>query len=428
MTRATIFARSSGPAPSGVAVFRLSGPLAGPVLDRLCAGRGEARRARLVEVKGREGGLIDQGLSLWFPGPRSFTGEDVAELHLHGSPAVEAALAEALIGEGLRPASAGEFTLRAFEAGKLDLAQAEGLGDLLEAETDAQRRQALGQLGGGLSEVVGRWRSLILQSLAVLESAIDFADEEGVDDLSASARETVAQLHAEMSEAVRAAGGARMVRRGTTVVVTGPPNVGKSSLVNKLAGSERALVSPSAGTTRDLVETRLDIGGQLVTLIDTAGLREAGEAIEAAGIARAEEAARSADLRLVVGTADTIAGPPDAIERSLFVQNKIDETSNRTPGWLPLSVTTGDGWSTFVEALGASLEPAATGVLTRDRHRHLVEAALISLEPLTNSRALPPEVMSAGLSGSLRKLEELIGAVSPDHVLGQIFSRFCVGK
>lgn len=425
--RDTIFARSSGPGRAGVAVFRISGPRAGEVLDTYCGGRGQPRKAKLVDIKLDDGSLLDRGLTLWFPGPASFTGDDVAELHLHGSIAVDRAFSRAMIDAGLTPAPAGAFTLRAFEAGKLDLSQAEGLADLLDAETEAQRRQALGQLGGRLSAIADTWRREILTILADLEAAIDFPDEEDIPGgIADRANAKIATLAEDMETALSQADQARAVREGITVVITGPPNVGKSSLLNKLLGENRAIVSPEAGTTRDTIEVRLEVAGQLVTIIDTAGLREGAGAIEAQGIERARRAAATADLRIIMAEQGDSVGPVTAGRTTLHVLNKTDRGGTIPSGWIGLSVETGEGWNVFHVKLSECLESAGGGTLTRERHVMLVEHAVGAIQKIP--RDAGPEVRAEILRQALRPLDELVGRIAPDEILGEIFASFCIGK
>ena len=427
--RDTIFARSSGAGRAGVSVFRISGPRAGEVLDAFCGGRGKPRLARLVTMRLTDGTVLDQGLALWFPAPASFTGEDVAELHLHGSPAVERAFGDAMIAFGLSPATAGAFTLRAFEAGKLDLAPAGGLGDLLAAETEAQRRQALGQLGGALSARAEGWRAQVLNALAAYEAAVDFPDEEDVpDDIAARATGPLEALRADMIDALAGAGGAARLREGVTVVITGPPNAGKSSLLNRLAGTDRAIVSEEAGTTRDLLEARIEVAGHLVTLIDTAGLREGEGAIEREGIARARQAAETADLRVEVRDAVTVMGPPPSDGNALYVANKTDLLSSAPPkGWLAVSAMRTDGIVPLVDALTERIAAGGgEGALTRERHVTLVRSAVDRTKLVGGG--LPPELASETLRLVLRDLEELMGRIAPDDVLDEVFAGFCIGK
>ena len=429
--RDTIFARSSGAGRAGVAVFRISGPRAGEVLDAFCGGRGQARRARLARVTLPDGSLLDHGLALWFPGPASFTGEDVAELHLHGSPAVERAFTDAMLDFGLAPATAGAFTMRAFAAGKLDLAQAEGLGDLLTAETEAQRRQALGQLGGAISARAEDWRAAILSALAALEAAVDFPDEDDVPDgVASQALAPLRALHADMRAAIAGADGAARIREGATIVITGPPNAGKSSLLNRLAGSERAIVSDEAGTTRDVLEVRMSLGGQLVTLIDTAGLREESEAgaIERDGIARARRAAETADLCLEVRDGREVDRTAEAGGSAIWIANKADLTDEPVPdGWLAVSAVTGWGVDALLDRMTARIVMSGEGVLTRGRHVALVRRAAGQVETVMAS-AMPPEIAAEALRIALRDLEELTGRIAPDDVLGEVFAGFCIGK
>ena len=425
--RDTIFARSSGSGRAGVAVYRISGPLAGPVLDDMAAGRGEPRRARLVRLSLADGSLLDEGLILWFPAPNSFTGEDVAELHLHGSPAVERALTNALVERGLVPAAAGAFTLRAFEAGRLDLSEAEGLADLLEAETEAQRRQALGQLGGGLSARAGRWRSLALQALASIEAVVDFPDEDDVPDtLGASILPAIDALRRDMEGALAGAGAARALRRGVTVVLTGPPNAGKSSLLNRLLGEPRAIVSDRPGTTRDVIEVSVALAGTLVTLIDTAGLREVEDEVEAEGIARARRAISTADVRIELRDASDLTAQAEESNDVIWVANKIDRVSTVPQGWIGVSALTGDGVDALLTVLGKRFELGDASVLTRQRHVDLVHDATVRLSRL--SFDTPPELVAEDLRRVVYRLDELVGRIAPDDVLGEIFASFCIGK
>ena len=431
MARPTIFARSSGPAPAGVAVFRISGPLAGPALEQLTGTRGTPRRARLTTLRRRDGSTLDEGLALWFPGPGSFTGEDVAELHLHGSVAVERALADEMSALGIEPATAGAFTLRAFEAGRLDLAQAEGLADLLSAETEGQRRQALGQLGGRLSERAEAWRAELLRIFAMIEASLDFPDEEDVPDSVADGLATAVQaLRTSLRDALDGAEVASRLRDGVRVVLTGPPNAGKSSLLNALAGEERAIVSEVAGTTRDVVEVRTEIAGHLVVLTDTAGLRDTSDPVERIGVVRAEAARVSADIVLLLCPArQIVASPtdPDVIALASRADEMADDAT-LPDGWVPVSVRTNDGTAELMAMLRSRLGRAAGGVLTRTRHVAAVRAALTALPGIDSDILRQPELVAACLQRTLRHLDELTGRIAPDEVLGAIFAEFCIGK
>ncbi len=331
--QSTIFARASGAGKAGVAVWRVSGPDAFALAAALCRkAPPKGRRAALRDLFDRDGAKIDRGLVLLFKGPCSFTGEDVAEFHVHGSRAVERALADALAAAGARAAEAGEFTRRALRNGKLDLAQVEALGDLLDAETEAQRRQALGQLDGRLSALAEGWRRRLIAILAPLEADIDFPDEEGVPAaVAARAGPEIEVLLQELRAYARDSDRIRTIRDGVKVAIIGAPNAGKSTLLNRLAGSDLAIVSGLPGTTRDVIEARLDLAGLPVLLADTAGLREAEDAIEAEGIRRTRHRADAADLRVLVVDALTLGqqsptGMAEGLLRDgdLVVVNKVD--------------------------------------------------------------------------------------------------------
>lgn len=308
---ATIFALSSGRPPAAIAVVRISGPRAGDALKALGVKTPEPRKAGLARVRDPETGeMIDEALVLWFPGPHSETGEDVAELQPHGGRAVIAATLAALAKiEGLRPAEGGEFTRRGFENGKLDLTAVEGLADLVMAETEGQRRQAFRQMKGALGNRAEAWRTALVETLALVEARIDFSDEADVpEDLLGPAIARVRELEAEIAAALADGRRGERLREGLTVAIAGPPNAGKSTLLNRLARREAAIVSPYAGTTRDVIEVHLDLGGLPVTLLDTAGIRETGDPVEMEGVRRARARAAEADLVLWVTDARE-AGP-----------------------------------------------------------------------------------------------------------------------
>src|SRR6476661_4377453 len=307
--RDTIFALSSGRPPAAIAVVRISGPRAGDALKALAGKLPEPRKAGLARVRDPDGGeVIDEALALWFPGPNSETGEDIAELQLHGGRAVIAAVLGALGRvEGLRPAEAGEFTRRAFENSRLDLTAVEGLADLIGAETEAQRRQAYRQLKGLLGDRAETWRARLIEALALVEARIDFSDEADVpEDLMTPALKIVRELRDEIAEVLAGAGRGERLREGLVVAIAGPPNAGKSTLLNRIAQREAAIVSPYAGTTRDVIEVHLDLAGYPVTLLDTAGMRETEDPVEQEGVRRARDRAATADLVLWV----TDAGQP----------------------------------------------------------------------------------------------------------------------
>ncbi|MEM6745804.1 MAG: tRNA uridine-5-carboxymethylaminomethyl(34) synthesis GTPase MnmE [Pseudomonadota bacterium] len=432
MNGTTIFARASGSGRAGVAVYRISGPRAGDVLVTLTGGRGKPRYARRVTVRDPDG-VIDDGLALWFPGPRSFTGEDVAELHLHGSLAVERRLSQALLSIGVEPAGPGAFTMRAFAEGKLDLTQAEGLADLLEAETTLQHKQAMDGLRGVLRDAADTWRRDLIEAMAMLDAAVDFPDEEDVPGaVAAGARPAIDRVRMSLTDVLEGSAKARRVQDGIKVAIIGPPNVGKSTLFNRIVDSERAIVSPEAGTTRDIVSERLEIGGHLVTLIDTAGIRADGaSSIEAEGIKRARQAAAAADLRLIAWpSGDGL--PPDWLvelerEGDLRLATKADLGAGEAQGIAvsgshPASV--GRVLSAITERLDAM---AAPGLAATERQQSLLAATLELLEGFGDGTA-EPEVLSERLRAAARRLEELTGRIAPDDILDDIFSSFCIGK
>lgn len=451
MTQAeTIYALSTPPGRAGVAVLRLSGARAGAAIEALSGGPlPEARRASLRRLRDpARGEVIDRGLVLWFPAPNSFTGEDLAELHLHGGPAVIAAAVAALEGlEGLRPAEPGEFTRRAFDAGKLDLTQVEGLADLISAETEGQRRQALRQMDGGLSLLYGAWAERLTRILAQLEAYLDFPDEDLPDSLEAAVGHDILWLQGEIDQHLVGSHAGERLRSGIEIAILGPPNAGKSSLLNALAERDAAIVSEMAGTTRDVVEVQLDLGGFPVTLADTAGLRalDAGDAqreIEREGIRRARARAERADLQVAVF--DLWCWPeldPAVVEvlgpEAMVVLNKADlapppevtELDGRRV--FVLSVKTGAGVGAFLEAIeakvGKELAAAlAAPSLTRARHRKALEVCRDAL--LRAGEAKLPELQAEDLRVALRALGRITGRIDVEDLLDVIFREFCIGK
>ena len=448
----TIFAKASGAGKAGIAVYRLSGPESFSIAERLVGKRTKLREAVLAAFRDPDdGALIDRGLVLLFPAPASYTGEDVAEFHLHGSRAVEIALYETLTRLGARPAAAGEFTLRALRNGKLDLAQAEALADLIDSETTLQRKQALGQLDGRLSAAAEGWRARLLAVMAPLEADIDFPDEGDVPAaVAARAGPAIEDLKKELKSYLAASARARAIREGVAVAVIGPPNAGKSSLVNALAGSEVAIVSDIPGTTRDVVETRLDLGGVAATVADTAGLRgETGDAVEEEGMRRARARARAAHIRVAVldprsdyVSRETLAllRPGDfllwsmadlrpAIPRqggALFPQSIPDGVTA-----LSVSPKTGLGLDVFVHALTGAVAAQGDGddpALTRARHVGAVEEAVAALTRAQARIETAPELAAEDARLAARALGSITGAVGVEDVLGEIFSSFCIGK
>ncbi|MDE2182549.1 MAG: tRNA uridine-5-carboxymethylaminomethyl(34) synthesis GTPase MnmE [Alphaproteobacteria bacterium] len=434
----TIFALASGLGRAGVAVIRVSGKQAADVLKSLTyKGLPKPRRAVLRDLAAG-GALIDRALCLWFVGPASYTGEDLVELHVHGGRAVVEALLAALRAlPGCRLAEPGEFTRRAVENGKLDLTRAEAIADLVDAETEAQRRQALRQFGGALGSLIEEWRQSLLQTLAWAEAAIDFSEEElPADMLERTRAETVRTLRAITGQLADGRRG-ELVRDGLFVAVLGPPNAGKSSLVNALAGRDVAIVSETAGTTRDVIEVRLDFGGYPVTLADTAGLRQVFEAVEAEGVRRALGRAEAADLVLLLldGSAlDPRRDLPENMvknEQCLVVWNKADLPWPERRSGLAISLKTGQGLDALVAALTAQARdclerPGEAVVITRARHRAALEEAAATLERAVEARE--PELFAEDLRLALRALGRVTGQVDVEDLLDVIFRDFCIGK
>ena len=407
-------------------MLRLSGPAAGQALAALAGPLPEPRRAVLRAVRDPESGeLLDRGLAVWFPGPASFTGEDAAELHLHGAPAAMDAVQAALMRQGgLRPAEPGEFTRRAFDAGRMDLTAVEGLAELIDAQTDGQRRQALYALGGGLARQFDGWRERLVAALARIEAAIDFSDEELPEGLEAEVSRAVSETRAEMAEAL--AGGARgeVVRDGFRVALVGAPNAGKSSLLNALAAREVAIVSPGAGTTRDVLEARLAIEGYLVRLIDMAGLHESDDPVELEGMRRARAEAASADLCLLL-TAPDAPPPPDM--PGVPVRTKSDLGAAPGAG-LAVSARTGEGLEALRGAIAKAVRARVAGPPGALRARH-VQALGDAVEALDRFAAAPQTDLAAeDLRLAVRALGRVTGRVDVEDLLDAIFREFCIGK
>jgi len=431
----TIFAPATAAGRAAVAVVRLSGPATAQAVRALAGRLPAARRASLRRLRDAEGQAIDQALVLWLPAPGSYTGEDSAEFHIHGGPAVVSALVEALSAVGLRLAEPGEFTRRAFEHGKLDLAQAEGVADLVDAETEAQRRQALAQLGGRLSQVQARWRDGLIRAAALLEAAVDFPEEEVPADVAARARPILEILADELEAAAADVDRGEQIREGFRIALLGAPNAGKSTLLNALAKREAAIVSPTPGTTRDIIEVPMVLGGYKVILADTAGLRRSEDEIEAEGVRRAEAWAERAGLRvwLVDGYGDPHPEAPASLRKGdivLLTKRDLGEGLEGLPGepftakspndvaWLERSLA-----ETVVEALAGGEPPPAT----RLRHRALLtEAGQRLRQALAEEQAL--ELAAEDVRLAARALDRITGRIDPDEVLGRIFATFCIGK
>jgi tRNA modification GTPase len=462
----TIFALSSGRPPAAIAVVRVSGPRAADAITALGGKLPEPRRAALRRLRDGDT-LLDEALVLWFPGPNTETAEDMAELHLHGGRAVVAAVLAAL-GKvpGFRPAEAGEFTRRAFANGRLDLTAVEGLADLVFAETEAQRAQAMRQFSGALAGRAEAWRSRLIEALALIEARIDFSDQDVPDELVSPALHIAQQLADEIGRTLAEAHRGERLREGLVVAIAGPPNAGKSSLLNRLARREAAIVSPYAGTTRDVIEVHLDLGGYPVTLLDTAGVRESDDPVEQEGVRRAKARAEAADLVLWVveaGAGDSVS-PGRAKENSdrrsmpsesklpdvpasarkneeknkWVVHNKIDLSSKREQPKVSfpeyaISVVTGEGLEQLVSDLAAfardALTAAEPALVTRERHRVALQQTAEALQ-----RALAvggfgqEELVAEELRLAARAIGRLTGRVDVEDVLDVIFRDFCIGK
>jgi tRNA modification GTPase len=422
----TIWALASGTGAAGVAVIRVSGPAAAACMTALCGSLPAPRRAVLRTLRAPDGGHIDHGLVLWFPGPASFTGEDCAEFHVHGGPAIVAAIGAALAAvPGVRLAEPGAFTRRAFENGKLDLTQAEAIADLVAAETENQRKQALRQLEGELGALYGRWREGLVTALSWLDAEIDFPDEALPGGLADRARDALEPLAREMAAHLADDRVGERVREGYRVAIVGPVNAGKSSLLNALAGTDAAIVSDQPGTTRDVVEVRLVLGGQVVWIADTAGLRETVDAVESEGIRRALARAQAADLVIRVAPADGPSAEVGAGEIAVVTKADLRPTGSG----IGVSTVTGDG----IDALKALIaERAAAGSaeaapLTRRRHREGVEQALADVRMALDMIATP-ELAAESVRAAGDALGRIVGRIGVEEVLDRVFSEFCIGK
>ena len=433
----TIFAVATGAGRSAIAVMRLSGPRSGDMLDRLCRTRPEPKVAALRSLRDMDKNLLDQALVLWFPGPHSFTGEDSAELHLHGGRAVIEGVADALVRLGGRPAEPGEFTRRAFLNGKMDLLTAEAISDLVEAETSAQRTQALRQMDGALGELYRGWSARLLHLLAQQEAMIDFPDEDIPAEVESGIIDEIAALAAEMRSHLDDGGRGERLREGLVFAIIGRPNVGKSTLLNAIAEREVAIVSATPGTTRDVLEARVVLDGIPVTLLDTAGLRESADPIEAEGVRRAKDRAAQADLVIVISDATQPYDPLPGISTEfsadvpmLHVVNKIDAAPAMVVPGNAISARSGHGLDRLRQELADTARrlTAAAGPppLTRARHRAAVDAACSCM---TAAAAAPlPELRGEDLRLALRSLARLTGEVGVEDLLDSVFRQFCIGK
>jgi tRNA modification GTPase len=449
----TIFALSSGRPPAAIAVVRVSGSQAGTALKALIGRVPEPRKAALVRVRDPQSGeIIDEALALWFPAPHSETGEDVAELQLHGGHAVIAGVLDALGKiEGCRLAEPGEFTRRGFENGKLDLTEVEGLADLIAAETPAQRRQAFRQLKGLICDRAEGWRRRLIEALALVEARIDFSDEADVpENLMEPALLTAQQLRSEIAACLADSGRGERLREGLVVAIAGPPNAGKSTLLNRLARREAAIVSPYPGTTRDVVEVHLDLGSYPVTLLDTAGIRASDDPVEQEGVRRARARAATADLVLWVTDASAAGGADADLADKLpgvevwSLRNKIDlvaspttRNESQSKEWVNRSFTisaiAGVGMDALVAALTSYAKEyfAATesAVVTRARHRRALAETIAALDQaLGQCTSGREELIAEDLRAAATTLGRLTGRVDVEDILDVIFRDFCIGK
>jgi tRNA modification GTPase len=428
----TIVALSSGALPSGVAVVRLSGPAVRPLLQSLTGTVPPPRQLALRDINLPDGRL-DQGLVAFFPNPKSFTGEDCAELHLHGSTAVVRRLLRELTWQsGVRLAEAGEFTRRAFENGKLDLTEVEGLGDLIGAETENQRKLALSRLSGNLSSAILGWREQLLDLRAEIEAQLDFSDEGDVrEGLPQRFFDGLATLETDMQRALDGLSRGRIVREGLRVALAGAPNAGKSSLLNALAQTEVAIVTDEPGTTRDVREVAIELDGQLIVLLDMAGLRDTDSKAEAEGVRRARQEIARADLVLWLEAPDAVTVIREATDSpSWTIQTKAD-LRPESEADLSVSSRTGQGIDTLLDRIKAfaatQVSHGEPALLSRERDRVAIETALSALREV-RTMADTYEVSAEALRTASHALERLLGRMDSEHVLDRLFAAFCIGK
>lgn len=445
----TIFALSSGKGKAGVSVIRVSGEATKNAISILTRSE-KCPDPRVASLKWfydpLTGGRLDHGLVIFFPGPNSFTGEDVAEFHIHGGYAVVSGFLEALSKiKNLRPADAGEFTRRAFDNGKMDLTEAEGLADLINAETEGQRRQALRQMDGNLKELYEGWRHQMISAMAYLEADIDFSDEELPDDVTERIKPIVEKLNQDITKHLEDGHRGERLRHGLQVVILGAPNAGKSTLLNYLSKRDVAIVSDIAGTTRDTLEVHLDISGFPVSIIDTAGIRKSDDIIESEGIRRAVGRAKHADLKIIIidgtdqnGLNDEITGHLDQNTMVMISKKDLGEKisaaklPNHIIGTWSVSVKNGDGLDDFMSAfedeVGDRMELTDTPTLTRTRHRQLLQNALNHMDKFLIADHFELELLSEDLRMAARDIGKITGFVDVEDILEKIFTEFCIGK
>lgn len=418
-----IFAEATPPGRGGVSVIRLSGTNARLTAERLVGHMPDARHAYFRNLR-HDDEPIDQVLAMWFPEGQSFTGDEVAELHLHGAPVISRRVGSALLSMGARPAEAGEFTRRAFLNGRMDLAEIEGLGDLLAAETEAQRKLALRTASGELAQKALEWRQLLIEAGALVEVSVDFADEDVPDEVPNRVFEAIAELREALQRELAGFSSAERIRTGFEVAIIGPPNAGKSSLLNRLAQRDVAIVSDREGTTRDVIELKFDLNGLPVTFLDTAGLRESEDAVERIGIDRALNRAKSADLRIHLSRDGNIVQelwhPDDVIAVSHADIHESDAD-------LTLSAVTGHGIDKMLGVIGEILRNrvSSAGLISHERQRLEIITALEAVEGVGG---VPAELIAEKLRLSAASLDRLLGRIGADDYLDVIFSSFCIGK
>lgn len=418
-----IFAEATPSGRGGVSVVRLSGEGARSVAERLAGPLPRPRHAYLREISDGDD-VLDRALVMWFESGRSFTGEEVVEIHLHGAPVIVRRLGQLLRSHGLRLAEAGEFTRRAFLNGKMDLSEVEGLGDLLAAETESQRLAALRMSQGELARKADGWRSLLIRAGALVESSVDFADEEVPEDVPGEFFELLDEFKAELDVQIGGYAAAERIRNGFEVAIIGPPNAGKSSLLNRIARREVALVSEIAGTTRDIIELRLDLRGLAVTLLDTAGIRDAQDELESRGIDRARVRAEAADLRLHLS-------PEGKADESLWQRGDLVVTSKadlrQATGGFSVSSVTGAGLDALLEQMFDSLSQKAAGaaLVSHERQLNALMAARVAVENVQGQEA---ELLAEAIRQASSSLDHLLGRIGAEDYLDVIFTSFCIGK
>jgi tRNA modification GTPase len=435
----TIFAIASGAGRAAISVLRFSGPAARIIVKSLAGKLPEPRAAALATFRDpATGEAIDKGFVIFFPAPKTYTGEDYAEFHVHGGRAVIAAMVKAIGGiTGTRPADPGEFTRRAMVNGKMDLAEVEGLADLIDAETEWQRRAALRQSEGVLGRQTAIWRGALLGAAALLEAEIDFPEEEGVPGSTGRrVGEILAPVLAGLQAEIAAGRAGERLREGATVVIAGPPNAGKSTLLNALARRDVAIVSPFAGTTRDTIEVHLDLGGCPVSLIDTAGLRESFDAVEEIGIFRAREKAESADL--VLWLSEACAPVPPGVQGGevwpVFTKSDLLSPAERhsLPLGLYISAENAENLDLLLKKMEdfahATVSDGHAGLIARERHRKAFEGAALALGRILEDPGSSAELLAEDLRVAMVSLQRLTGMVDVEDILGEIFVRFCIGK